>query len=110
VRDREEAVAALEQSQAEARASLDADRARLEGELAAARADRASKASRVSRGTLSRYDRILGKRRTQVLFPLRDGSCSHCDTVIPVQRRATMTGTGALEACEGCGMLLYAAE
>ena len=110
VSERESAVAALEQSQAEARASLDADRARLEGELEAARADRESKARQVPRSSLSRYDRILNKRRTQVLFALRNGSCSHCDTVIPVQRRATMTGTGTLEACEGCGMLLYAAE
>jgi len=110
VAEREQAVAVLEQTQAEARASLDADRQRLEAELAAVRVDRAAKAQRVPRPTLSRYDRILGRRRTQVLFALRDGSCSHCDTVIPVQRRASMTGTGSLEACEGCGMLLYAAE
>jgi len=110
VSEREHAVAALEQWQAEARASLDADRATLERELAAARADREAKAQRVPRAALARYDRILGRRRTRVLYPLRGGSCSHCDTVIPVQRRASMAGSGALEACEGCGMLLYAAD
>jgi hypothetical protein len=110
VQERESALAALEQAQAEARSSLDADRAKLEAELAALRARRSDKAQHVSRSALSRYDRILGKRRAQAVYPLRGGSCSHCDTVIPVQRRATMVGSGALETCEGCGMLLYAPE
>ena len=110
VEARESAVAELERAQAEARSSLDADRSRLESELQAARSRRAEKSQRVPRSTLARYDRILGKRRSQVVYALRGGSCSHCDTVIPVQRRATMAGSGALEACEGCGMLLYAAD
>jgi uncharacterized protein len=84
--------------------------ARLEDELRLARSHRDDKARHVQRGQLQRYDRILAKRRGQVLFPLRAGSCSNCDTVIPVQRRSSMTSTGALEVCEGCGMLLYATE
>lgn len=110
VEERESAVATLERTQDEARTSLDADRARLDEELRVARSHRDDKARHVQRGQLQRYDRILAKRRGQVLFPLRSGSCSNCDTVIPVQRRSSMTSTGALEVCEGCGMLLYASE
>jgi uncharacterized protein len=110
VQDREAAVTSVEQQQTDARASLEADRAKLDAELAEVRARRDTKAQGVPRATLARYDRILGKRRSQVVYALRGGSCSHCDTVIPVQRRATMAGSGALEACEGCGMLLYAAD
>lgn len=110
VEEREAAVAAVQQTQAEARASLDAERATLEEQLAAAHADREQKARVAPRSQLAKYDRILSKRRVQVLHPLRNGSCSHCDTVIPVQRRSAMAGSGNLELCEGCGMLLYAAE
>lgn len=108
--EREAGLASVEQAQSEARATLDAERATLEEQLGTARADRERKANAAPRSQLAKYDRILSKRRVQVLYPLRSGSCSHCDTVIPVQRRSAMTGSGNLELCEGCGMLLYAAE
>jgi predicted nucleic acid-binding Zn-ribbon protein len=108
--ERETAVADIGQVQLEARASLDADRATLEKELLEVRADREKKAQSVPRSLMQRYDRIRQKRRTTALFPLRGQSCAHCDTAIPVQRRSTMVATGATELCEGCGVLLYAAE
>lgn len=110
VEEREAAVRGVEERQAEARTTLDAERATLEEELRALRADRVQKAQAAPRGELTKYDRILAKRRAQVLHPLRAGSCSNCDTVIPVQRRSAMAGSGALELCEGCGVLLYASE
>lgn len=108
--DREKEVKDIERVQQETRASLDADRATLEKELGEARADRIQKAQSVSRSLLQRYDRIRQKRRSTAVFPLRGQSCAHCDTAIPVQRRSTMVATGATELCEGCGVLLYAAE
>lgn len=108
--DREKAVKDIEHVQQEARASLDADRTTLEKELKEIRADRNQKAQAVPRSLMQRYDRIRQKRRTTALFPLRGQSCAHCDTAIPVQRRSTMVATGATELCEGCGVLLYAAE
>lgn len=108
--EREQAVQDIERRQVETRSALDADRTTLEGQLGAARADREQKASRVPRSLLQRYDRIRAKRRSTAIFPLRGQSCAHCDTAIPVQRRTTMAATGATELCEGCGVLLYAAE
>ncbi len=110
VAERELAVKEIERVQQETRASLDADRAMLEKELTAVRTDRTSKAQRVPRSILQKYDRIRSKRRSTAVFPLRGKSCAHCDTAIPVQRHSTMVHTGAMELCEGCGVLLYAAD
>jgi len=108
--DREKAVVEIDRLQKETRTSLDADRAALEKELGEVKADRDQKARTVPRSLLQRYDRIRSKRRSTAVFPLRGQSCAHCDTAIPVQRRSTMVATGATELCEGCGVLLYAAE
>jgi predicted nucleic acid-binding Zn-ribbon protein len=108
--EREHALNNIQRVQVETRASLDADRASLEKELGEARADREAKAQSVPRSLLQKYDRIRQKRRSTAIFPLRGQSCAHCDTAIPVQRRSTMLATGATELCEGCGVMLYAAE
>lgn len=110
VTQQEHTVKDIERVQLETRASLDADRTALEQELAAVRSDREGKAKRVPRSVLQKYDRIRAKRRSTAVFPLRGKSCAHCDTAIPVQRHSTMLHTGAMELCEACGVLLYAAD
>jgi predicted nucleic acid-binding Zn-ribbon protein len=108
--EREKTVTEIERVQQDTRVALDADRANLEKELGEVQAQRNQKSQAVPRSLLQRYDRIRSKRRTTALFPLRGQSCAHCDTAIPVQRHSTMVATGATELCEGCGVLLYAAE
>ena len=108
--EREQALKDVEKVQEETRASLAADRATLEKELNDVKSVRDSKAAKVPRALMQRYDRIRAKRRSTAVYPLRDGSCAHCDTAIPMQRRSTMASTGATELCEGCGVLLYTAE
>jgi predicted nucleic acid-binding Zn-ribbon protein len=108
--ERDHAVKDIERVQQETRASLDADRESLQQELGEVHEQRNRKAQAVPRSLLQRYDRIRSKRRSTAIFPLRGQSCAHCDTAIPVQRRSTMAATGATEVCEGCGVLLYAAE
>jgi predicted nucleic acid-binding Zn-ribbon protein len=110
VEDRERAVQALEREQQEARASLESDRRSLEARLREVQGQRDAKAQRVPRALLTRYDRIRTRKREHTLVPLRGVSCSHCDTMIPMQRRTAMSGTGAVEICEGCGVLLYTPE
>lgn len=102
-----QALADLEQEQQAARPEIEAKRASLQSELDAARRDRDGRAGSVSRPMLGKYDRIRGKR-TQALYPLRGGSCGNCDTSIPLQRRNVMSGSGEIEVCEACGVLLYA--
>ncbi|HVX40178.1 MAG TPA: hypothetical protein VHB25_11445 [Gemmatimonadaceae bacterium] len=110
VDEREQRLQELEAAQREARESLAADQKELEGQIASARKVREEKARAVPRNLLSRYERIRSRKRVHAVFPLRGASCSHCDTMIPLQRRSVMTGTGATEICEGCGVMLYAAE
>ena len=106
----ETALAEVEHRQADTRATLDAERAGIEGELTQARAKRDRTAQAVPRSMLAKYDKVRSRRRAETLFPLRGPSCSACDTAIPTQRRAVMAASGTIEMCEGCGALLYAAE
>ena len=110
--EKERALAALAEQQRAAREALEADRASVEGELASARSRRGGTANGVSRALLGRYDRIRQRRKGMgdVVYPLRGPSCGNCDTAIPLQRRTIMQRTGAIEPCEACGVLLYAAN
>jgi predicted nucleic acid-binding Zn-ribbon protein len=110
VESQERALAVLDEEQRAAREALAADRASIEGEIAAARAQRDGTAARVSRGLLGRYDRIRQRRKGHgdAVYALRGPSCGNCDTAIPLQRRTMMLRTGAIEPCEACGVLLYA--
>jgi predicted nucleic acid-binding Zn-ribbon protein len=101
-----DALALLDEAQKAARPEIEAKRASLQAELDAARKDRDGKAGSVARPMLGKYDRIRGKR-DQALYPLRGGSCGHCDTAVPLQRRNLMAGSGQIEVCEACGVLLY---
>jgi predicted nucleic acid-binding Zn-ribbon protein len=103
----ERMLATVEQEQAETRPEIESKRAILQTQLDAAKKDRNGRATAVSRPMLGKYDRIRGKR-TQALYALRGGSCGNCDTAVPLQRRNLMAGTGQIEVCEACGVLLYA--
>ena len=110
VTDRDHALRDVERAQRELRESLDADRAAIDAQLAELKARRSERAQKVPRNLLQRYDRIRSRKRVHAVFPLRGHSCANCDTVIPLQRRSAMAGSGATEICEGCGVLLYAGE
>jgi hypothetical protein len=105
-----DALAAEDLDQAAEREALAAERTAIEAELAEARAKRAQTASRVPKAILTKYDRIRGRKGEQAIFALRGPSCGHCDTAIPLQRRNQMIGTGQIEVCEACGVLLYATQ
>lgn len=100
----------LELAQTTAHASLSADRQEIEVQLGTVRASRQDRARAVPGGLLSKYERIRSRKRVHAVFPLRGASCGNCDTMIPLQRRSGMLGTGATEICEGCGVMLYAAD
>lgn len=110
VDEREAALRELTARNASTRAELEASRAALDATLRDALARRTEKARKVPRSLLGRYDRIRSRKQEHTVVPLRGPSCSNCDTMIPLQRRSAMAGTGSVEVCEGCGVLLYAAE
>jgi predicted nucleic acid-binding Zn-ribbon protein len=105
----EQAVAQATRERDEARAVVDEERRAIEAELAEARRKREDAARRVPRSTLALYDRVR-RRNARAVWPLRNVSCASCDTAVPLQRRNQMTGTGRVELCEVCGVMLYATE
>ena len=110
VEQQERALATVESDQSAQRETLDLEAQHIDDQLAEARAKRGQTAARVSPPLLAKYDRILKRRKKDVVFALRGGSCSNCDTAIPLQRRTVMQRTGAVEMCEACGVLLYARD
>lgn len=110
VEEREQALAELVARIGETRTELEGRRAALDAELKAALARRTERARTVPRALLGRYDRIRTRKREHTVVPLRGSSCGNCDTMLPLQRRNAMAGSGNVEVCEGCGVLLYAAE
>ncbi len=100
-------LAALEAEQATARGEVAEQRAALDGELATAAAKRAETAKAVPAAMRSRYDRLRNKKRVHVVVALNGLACGACDTAIPMQRRHAMLSTGAIEACEVCGVMMY---
>jgi predicted nucleic acid-binding Zn-ribbon protein len=98
---------ACEAEQATARTEVAADRATIDGELAAAREARKAKAAAVPDALRNRYDRIRNKKRVRVVVPLTALSCGACDTAIPMQRRHAMMSGNVIELCEVCGVLMY---
>ena len=106
----EQALAELEAEQATARQEVESEIARLDAAIAEARSKRNAGTATVAAPLLARYDRIAHRRQDDALYPLRGASCASCDTALPLQRRSMMARTGAIEVCEACGVLLYAAE
>lgn len=110
VQQAELAVSEIEGSQETERTAIASERRTIEEELRHARMKRDGSAKRVNRSLLAKYDKVRRRRRGQSVFPLRGGACASCDTALPLQRRHEMARTGAIEMCEACGVLLYAAE
>ena len=104
------ALAEMEASQEAERSAIAGERRAIEEDLRHARMKREGVAKRVSSNALSKYDKVRRRRRSSAIFPLTSGACGNCDTALPVQRRHEMARTGAIEMCEGCGVLLYAGE
>jgi predicted nucleic acid-binding Zn-ribbon protein len=101
-------IAEIETRQKEERAAIAETRAGVERELAAAIAKRTATAAGVSKGLLSKYERLRARGQATPLFALRGQACGRCNTAIPLQRRNGIAGGKAVEVCEGCGVLLYA--
>jgi predicted nucleic acid-binding Zn-ribbon protein len=99
----------LDARQQEQRAAHAAERAEIEAELAKARSIRNERAAHVPKNILLKYERILSRNTSNVLYPLRGQACGRCDTAIPMQRRNAIAAGRAIDVCEACGVLLYAA-
>lgn len=104
---RETTLIAAMEAESNAQEAVSAQRAEIDRQLAEARARRAANAEKVNSGFRSKYDRIRAKRRMRAVHPVLGNTCAHCDTMVPTQRRNLMAAKGAIDICEGCGVILY---
>lgn len=110
VAEAEAAVGALKVEQVEQREALAARRAELEAERAVALAARDASAAAVAKPLRSRYERLRGSRAPRAVVALAGDACGACYTAVPMNRRAQMRMSGVVDACEGCGVMLYYVE
>jgi uncharacterized protein len=93
----------------ETRAGTAEEREKIVREMMDAHAKRDVAAHDVNPRLLTAYDRLRRRGRGTPLAQIRGASCGACNTAIPMQRRNQIMSGNAIEACEGCGVLLYAA-
>lgn len=96
-------------AQAPRREELAAARERLLERLAEVRATRAEATKSVKRPLLDLFERVLTGRAPLALYPLQNGACGHCFTTVPLHRQQKIRSGTSIEACEACGVMVYAA-
>ena len=84
------------------------DEAHAAAERALAERERAT--GSVGASLLALYERIRRGKAPLALYPLHGDACGHCFTAVPTQRRVLIQRGVSIEACEACGVLLYAPE
>ena len=108
-----EAERALEQErarQAPLRETLAGKREQIATERERASAEREHATAAVGASLLALYERIRRGKAPLALYPLHGDACGHCFTAVPTQRRVLIQRGASIEACEACGVLLYAPE
>ncbi|HEV8177596.1 MAG TPA: hypothetical protein VGP44_07910 [Gemmatimonadales bacterium] len=110
VKDAERNLEAVEAAQAPERAEVAARRAVLEADRDAALRVREASAARLDKTIRSHYDRLRHTRSSDVVVPLIGGTCGSCHTAIPMNRRSQIRAGHVVDACEGCGAILYPSE
>ena len=106
----ERALDLVREQQAAQREALAGRRDAIAAERESAVAARQEAAQAVGAALLTRYERIRRGKAPLALFALHGGSCGNCFTAVPTQRRALIQRGATIEACEACGVLLYAKE
>jgi len=106
--DAERAFEEVKASQAAAREALSGKRDAIMAGREGAVAARDKAATGVAAGFLARYERIRRGKAPLALYELHGDACGHCFTAVPTQRRSLIQRGLSIEACEACGVLLYA--
>jgi len=106
----ERALEEVREAQAAEREGLAGRRDAIAAERERAVRAREAAAAAVSPAMLARYERIRRGKTPLALFALHGGSCGHCFTAVPTQRRALIQRGATIESCEACGVLLYTKE
>jgi len=117
VQEAESSVAEAEQrleevrtSQAARREEIAALQAECRDRLGGARKARQAVATRLSKPSLTQYERIRRGRAPLALYALHDDACGHCYTAVPMHRRQELQAGQNITLCEACGVIVYNAD
>ncbi|MFN8650314.1 MAG: hypothetical protein U0133_00235 [Gemmatimonadales bacterium] len=99
----------MKQGQVEVRGALDLRRAAAESRRKDALAARDATATEVNKALRNRYER-LRTVRVLVVVALDGAACGACYTTVPLNRRSQIRAGTLIDACESCGVILYADE
>lgn len=110
VAEAEQKLQSLETDQGGERARLEESRKEIAAERTEAKQARDASAAGVERSLRMRYDRLWTSRLITVVVPLRGDACGACHTAVPRNRRSQIRAGTHIDACEGCGVILYPAD
>jgi predicted nucleic acid-binding Zn-ribbon protein len=100
----------VREAQSPKREALAGRRDAIMSEREKAVAQRDAAAGGVNAGLLTRYERIRRGKTPLAVYALHADACGRCFTAVPTQRRSLIQRGATIEACEACGVLLYARE
>jgi hypothetical protein len=95
-------------------AANEAERAALAAQLVEAHAatatlaaQREALAAEISPSVLALFDRVLRRRKTSAVVPIRDGRCSACQVRIRPQTVQEIRRNDSVHQCDSCQRILY---
>ena len=109
VKEGEQRQEELRRDQEPVRAEIALRRKRCEAERVLALSARDGAAGEVDRVLRSRYERLRSVRPT-VVVALDGAACGACFTTVPLNRRTQIRAGTLIDACESCGVILYASD
>ncbi len=98
----------MREAQRVARGELDLRRSEAERRREAALVERDAAAAEVNRALRTRYERLRSVKSVRVVVALSGASCGACFTQVPLNRRSQIRAGTLIDACESCGVILYA--
>jgi predicted nucleic acid-binding Zn-ribbon protein len=78
--------------------------------MVVAQRERVSVTQRLSKPSLTQYERIRRGRAPLALYALHDAACGHCFTAVPMHRRQELQAGQSITLCEACGVIVYNAD
>ena len=105
--EREEELKTLEQAWNEQKASLEAQVAQIEKEVAETTTGRQSIASQLNGDLIGRYEMIFQRRGGTAVVGVTDGICQGCYMNIPPQLANEIRKNERLNLCPSCHRILY---
>jgi hypothetical protein len=100
----------MRDAQGTERGALDLKRVAAEGVRNRALEARDAAAGEVNKALRTRYERLRTVKSVHAVVALNGPACGACYTAIPLNRRSQIRAGTLIDACESCGVILFALE